>query len=57
MSEDIEREEYSFFKLVLILDRFNNNSNLILDSNTEIKIVDITNYHLFYDNYVFCLWI
>ena len=44
MSEDTEREEYSFFELVLILDRFDDNSNLILDSDTEVKIVDITNY-------------
>ena len=44
MSEDTEREEYSFSESVLILGHFNDNSNLILDNNTGIKIVDIANY-------------
>jgi len=44
MSEDTEREEYSFFELVLILDYFNDNSDLVLGGDTEVKIVDITNY-------------
>ena len=43
MSEDTEREEYSFFKSVLILGRFDDDSNLVLGGDTEVTIVDITN--------------
>ena len=43
MSEDTEREEYLFSELILILDRFNNDSNLVLGDDTRIKIIDIAN--------------
>ena len=43
MSGDTEREGYSFFELVLILDRFDDDSNLVLGDDTGIKIVDIAN--------------
>ena len=43
MSGDTEREEYLFFELVLILDRFDDDSDLVLDGDTEMKIVDIAN--------------
>ena len=43
MSEDTEREEYSSSESVSILDYFDDNSNLILGDDTEVKTVDITN--------------